>query len=62
MLSIGLPLPGEVRALTAANPSCPTRRGPTHESDDPPDTCKMVAQGCESLQHVPKLRFMKYPG
>jgi hypothetical protein len=62
MLIIGLPLQGEVRTLTAANPSCLTRRGPTHGSDGPKDACRMVAQGRDSLQHMPKLRFMKYPG
>jgi hypothetical protein len=62
MLIIGLLLRGEVRALTAANPSCPAQRGPAHGADCPKDACRMVVQGRDSLQHVPKLLFMKYPG
>jgi hypothetical protein len=58
MLIIGLLLQGEVRALTAANPSCPARRGPAHGADCPKDACRMVVQGRDSLQHVPKLLFM----
>ena len=46
-------------ARPAANPSWPARRGSTHGSDGPPDACRMVVQGRDSLQHVPKLQFMK---
>ena len=52
MLAIDLPLSGEVRALTAANHACPTRRGPTYSLECPKNAFSMVGQARDARQNV----------
>jgi hypothetical protein len=53
MLNIGMPLGGEVRVLTATNPSCLIQRGLAHGSDCPKNAWRMVVRGRNAFQHVP---------
>jgi hypothetical protein len=62
MLARGRPLGGAVRVMMAANQPCLPRPDLAYRSDSLKNACRMVAQGHDSLQHVPMLRFMKYPG
>lgn len=52
MLAIGLPLGGEVRALTAATHACPTRRGPTYGLECPKNAFNVLGQTRATLQNV----------
>ncbi len=52
MLAIDLPLSGEVRALTAANHACPTRRGPTYSLECPKNAFSLIAQTRDTLQNM----------
>jgi hypothetical protein len=53
MLAIDLPLLGEVRAWTAANQACPTRRGSPYRFECPKNAFTMVEQARDALQNVP---------
>jgi hypothetical protein len=52
MLAIGLPLGGEVRAVTATNHVCPTRGGPASGSECPQNAFSMVGQARDARQNV----------
>jgi hypothetical protein len=62
MMALAMPLGGAVRLMMAANQPCLPRPDLAYRSDGLQHACRMVAQGHDSLQHVPMLRFMKYPG
>ena len=53
ILAIDSPLLGEVRALTAANHACPTRRGSPYRVGCPKNAFTMVEQARDALQNVP---------
>jgi hypothetical protein len=52
MRAIGLPLGGEVRAVTATNHVCPTRGGPASGSECPQNAFSMVGQARDARQNV----------